>query len=138
MTKKQYTSILLFMIGFIFLIMSSNMQLGTLADMGPGMYPFIISIILIIISTVYAFQSQNNNEVLHLEIFVLIKMLGAVFLGILAFKYFGILASIVVLVPLVSTLHKDFTWKSCIISTTVSSILAIILKLTVLKALPLW
>jgi hypothetical protein len=138
MTKKQYTSILFFGIGFLFLMMSTNMQLGTLANMGPGMYPFLVSCLLIGISIAYVFQSQKDNEPMNLNILDLGKMLGAMFLAIIAFKYLGILASILILVPLVSTLHKEWTWKSCVISTTIAAILAIILKFTVLKALPLW
>lgn len=138
MTKKQYTSILFFMIGFLFLMMSADMQLGTLANMGPGMYPFIVSCILIIISIAYVFQSQKENEPMDLDIIDLVKMLGSVALAIIAFKQLGILASIVVLVPLVSTLHKDSNWRHGLIATAIASVLAVILKLTVLKALPLW
>jgi len=86
MTKKQYTSILLLSIGYLFLMLSVDMQLGTLANMGPGMYPFIVSCALIGISIIYVFQSQKENEKLDLHIYDLVKMLGAMAAGIIAFK----------------------------------------------------
>lgn len=125
-------------LGFLFLFLSSELKLGTLAKMGPGMYPFIVSCLLIFTSIVYTIKADKNNEQLDLNIVILLKMLGAMFFSILSFKYLGILAAIIVLVPLVSFLHKEWTYKSIIISTVISSIIVIILKFTVLKALPLW
>lgn len=138
MTKKQYTSILFLIIGFIFLVMSADMDIGTLGRMGPGMYPLIVSCILILIAIAYSFKSVNDNEPMDLDIILLIKMLTAVIAAIIAFKYVGLLVSILILVPSVASLHKDFNVKDTAISTSVAVALTIILKFTVLKAIPLW
>lgn len=138
MTKKQYTAFLFLSIGFGFAVMAVDLDLGTFGKMGPGMFPLLIACILIAISTIYAFKSTKEEEPMDLDLMDLAKVLAIMFISVITFKHVGLLAAILILVPLMATLHREFNLKYAAISTAVAATLTIILKVTVLKSIPLW
>ena len=55
--KDLFTAITFFAFGLTFLVLSFKYELGTASEMGPGFFPVVASVALLIVSVIMLFKS---------------------------------------------------------------------------------
>ena len=130
--------ILYSVIGITFGIGSLQYDIGTLDNMQTGYFPALISGILILIGILNYIKNfkQKDKVVIHINIPIL--LIAIIVLTFVIAKLSGLLLASIFLVWSSSYLHPEFNLKHTSIITAVSILLLLILKFTVLRALPLW
>lgn len=121
--QQDFWSGLMFMgIGAFFAIMSvSKYQIGTAARMGPGYFPLVLGILLLILGTIIAIsglrgQYSKENDVQKFDWDLLVIFLGSIFLAALMLDNLGLYVSIASLVVFSSLASYEFSFKVALIT----------------------
>jgi hypothetical protein len=124
--KDFWSAVMFILFGALFIVWSTDYQFGSTQRMGPGYFPTILGILLVVLGIMVAIPSfsQTAPET-HVEKIgwrgVLI-ILGAVALYAFLLPRAGFVVSLVVLIVLSAMGSKEFTWKAALLSCVVLGI----------------
>lgn len=119
--QQDFWSGLMFMaIGASFaFIAQEKYSMGTAARMGPGYFPFILGILLVILGAIVAltalrgkYQPENNIQKFEWDIVILV--IGSIALFALMLNYLGVYLSIAILILFSSLASHEFNLKVAI------------------------
>ena len=136
--KELAVLILYTIIGVTFGIGSLQYDLGTLSDMQTGYFPALVSAVLVLIGIINYIKNFKQEEKIVIHIKIPLVLIGIIILTFVIAKLSGLLLSSVFLIWSSSWLHPDFNVKNTSVITILSILLLLILKFTILRALPLW
>lgn len=119
--QQDFWSGLMFMIiggGFAF-IAQEKYSMGTATRMGPGYFPFILGILLVILGAMVALNALRgkynpDNSIQKFDWDILILVIGSIALFGLLLNYVGVYISIAILVLLSSVASHEFNLKVAI------------------------
>lgn len=137
--KQNFAAGLFFMaFGIFAAIVARSYTMGTAEDIGPGYFPFWLSVLLAVLGAVLAVASlaprAHKTEIGQLDWKSALWIVGSVLLFASLLGYLGVVLSMVVLVMVSSMGSHEFTWKGSVAS---SLVLAILVYLVFVKGLHL-
>ena len=120
--RKDFWSAVMFIaFGLLFIVWSTDYQFGTTQRMGPGYFPTILGILLVVLGILVAlptFKSDTHEtHVGKIGWRGLIVILGSVILYAILLPRAGFVISMAALVILSAMASKEFTWKAALLST---------------------
>ena len=139
--KDFWAGLLFTLIGAAALVLGSRYNLGTAARMGPGYFPRILGIILILLGGIIALRGLRTQgpAIAAWRWRPTIIVLGSVVLFGLIVPRVGMALSTVFLIVLASTASEEFRWKEALISGVLLAVLAVGVFIIGLKLqLPIW
>ncbi len=139
--KDFWAGVLFALIGAAALILGSRYNLGTAARMGPGYFPRILGIILVLLGGIIALRGlrTQGSAIAAWRWRPTIIVLGSVVLFGLIVPRVGMALSTVILIVLASTASEEFRWKEALISGVLLAVLAVAVFIIGLKLqLPIW
>lgn len=116
---KDFASGLMFIgFGVFDLIIASNYPLGTAARMGPGYFPRILGILLIVFGAVLVLRALKleGERITFGSLTRPAIVLGSVILFGIMVPYLGLVVSAVALIFLSSMASPEFRWKEALLS----------------------
>lgn len=126
---KDFAAGLMFILfGAFALIVAAGYPLGTAARMGPGYFPRILGILLIIFGVILALRSLKlEGSPIHFgsPVPALIVLGSVVLFGIIVPKA-GLVVSTLMLIMLASSASKEFRWKEALVSGIVLATLSVL------------
>jgi hypothetical protein len=135
--KELGLSIFYIIFGSIFVFGGMRYPLGSLSDMGSGYFPVLVGSLLIIIGVLSYIKNFFNPTLVDIKLKVPLSIAALFVLSYIITKYIGFIAAITVLIWGSAMLHSGFNKRSILIVNIVSIVITIILKLTLLRNLPL-
>ena len=139
---KDFWSGLLFVaFGIGAIVIGSNYALGTAARMGPGYFPRILGILLIVLGTLLMLRSVRlqGAPVPGFKWRPTLIVLGSVVVFGFVVQQVGLMLSTVGLIFFSSMASTEFRWKEALISGIFFAVLAIAVFVMGLKLqLPIW
>jgi len=122
--QKDFWSAVMFIIfGVLFIAWSQEYQFGTTQRMGPGYFPTILGILLVVLGILVAVpvfkHDAQETHVGHIGWRGLLVILGAVILYAVLLPRLGFVVSMATLVILSAMGSREFTWKAALMSTVV-------------------
>jgi hypothetical protein len=139
--KDFYAGALFIAFGAAAIAVGSGYTLGSAARMGPGYFPRILGILLIVLGAILALRATRVQGVpvprFHWR--SLLTVLGSVVLFGLIVEQAGLLASTVLLIVVASTASREFRWKEALASGVFFALLGIgVFVLGLRLQLPIW
>jgi hypothetical protein len=129
--------------GGAFAIGALNYNIGKAARMGPGWFPLLVGILLVVVGIATLVNGLRRSAVAekikHPSLTTIAWILGAVILFGLLLQPAGLVVSLLVLVLVSSRASHEFTWKGALanaVALIVFSILVFIWGIDLL--IPLW
>lgn len=139
---KDFVSGLLFAaVGVAAIVIAANYPLGTAARMGPGYFPRILGILLIILGSALALRALKlqGAPIPRWHWKPVIVVLGSVVLFGLIVDRVGLALSTVILIVLASAASPEFRPKESIVSGIALAVLSVAVFVLALKLqLPIW
>lgn len=126
---KDFAAGLMFMgFGIFDLVIASGYPLGTAARMGPGYFPLILGILLIIFGAVLTLRSLrlHGEPIRFGSLTRPAIVLGSVVLFGLIVPYAGLVVSTLVLIMVSSFASPEFRWKEAFFSGVVLALIAVL------------
>ena len=124
--KDFWSAIMFITFGVLFIVWSSEYQFGSTQRMGPGYFPTILGILLLVLGVLVALPSlkadAQETHVGKIGWRGLLVILGAVVLYALLLPRMGFLVALTVLVIMSAMGSKEFTWKAALSSVVVLGI----------------
>jgi len=124
--KDFWSAIMFITFGVLFIVWSMEYQFGSTQRMGPGYFPTILGILLLVLGILVALPAlKPHAEETHVGKIGwrgLLVILGAVILYAFLLPRMGFLVALTVLVILSAMGSKEFTWKAALSSVVVLGI----------------
>jgi hypothetical protein len=139
--KDFYAGLLFIAFGVGAIVVGSNYALGTAARMGPGYFPRILGILLIVLGSILALRALRlqGSPVPRFHWRPTLIVLGSVVVFGLIVQHLGLMLSTVGLIFAASTASPEFRWKEALVSGICFAVLAIGVFVLGLKLqLPVW
>jgi hypothetical protein len=139
--KDFWAGVLFVLVGVGALILGSRYNLGTAARMGPGYFPRILGIMLIVLGGIIAMRGLrlNGTPISPFKWRPIVTVLGSVVLFGLIVTKLGMAISVVILIVLASTASPEFRPKEALLSGVLLSALAVGVFVIGLKLqVPIW
>jgi hypothetical protein len=139
--KDFWAGILFIALGIFTLIVGSNYTLGTAARMGPGYFPRILGIMLIVLGGIITVNGMRipGEAIPAWKWRPTLVVLGSVVLYGLIVASVGVAISTVVLIVTSSFASHEFRWKESLIAGVLLSALAVGVFIIGLNLqLPIW
>jgi drug/metabolite transporter (DMT)-like permease len=119
--QKDFWSAVMFVIfGVMFIVWSSEYQFGNTQRMGPGYFPTILGILLVLLGILVALPAlKADAEETHVGKIGwrgLIVILGSVTLYAVLLPRLGFVIAMASLVIISAMASKEFTWKAALLS----------------------
>ncbi len=152
-SQKDFLSGLMFLVvGGIFAWGATNYSIGTGARMGPGYFPMMLGVLLVLLGAIIMLgglivETPDGDKVGKIAWKPLSYILGAnLVFGILlgglpkwGIPSFGLITAIFALVIIASKAGDEFRWKSVLILATVLSVGSYLAFIALLKLqMPVW
>lgn len=116
--QNFWSGMMFIVIGLVFAWFATDYQMGTAARMGPGYFPFWISVIMAILGAIVALSALSpkaeKTEVDKFDWRSMFLVLGSVVLFGLLMRPLGLYVSLFLLVVISSFASHEFTWKVAI------------------------
>jgi Tripartite tricarboxylate transporter TctB family len=114
--RDFWAGVLFISLGIAAIVISSNYSLGTAARMGPGYFPRILGILLIVLGSIIALRGVRiNGEAIPVWKWrPLLVVLGSVVLFGAIVHSMGMLISTVILIVTASAASHEFRWKEAL------------------------
>ena len=128
-------------VGIAAIVLGSRYNLGTAARMGPGYFPRILGMLLILLGGIVALRALrlDGPAIPAWRWWSTGVVLGSVVLFGLIVTYAGLALSTVILIVLASSASSEFRWKEALISGLFLAALAVGVFIIGLKLqLPIW
>jgi hypothetical protein len=139
---KDFWSGLLFAgIGAFALIYGAKYTIGTAARMGPGYFPRILGILMVVLGLILALRSlrSHGDAVPRWKWRPTLLVLGSVVLFGAIVKYLGMAISTVLLIVVASAASHEFRWRDSLISGVALAVLAVgVFVVGLSLQLPIW
>ena len=137
---KDFVAGLLFVaVGAAAIVIAANYPLGTAARMGPGYFPRILGILLIVLGAARAAGAPAAGRQAAGMAWRPIIVLGSVVLFGAIVNYVGLALSTVLLIVLASAASPEFRPKEAVVSGIALAVLSIAVFVIALKLqLPIW
>jgi hypothetical protein len=139
--KDFYAGLLFIAFGVAAIVVGSGYTLGTAARMGPGYFPRILGILLVVLGALLALRATRlqGTRVAPFKWRPTLTVLGSVVLFGYIVETAGLLVSTVVLIVAASAASHEFRWKEALASGVFFALLAIAVFVFGLKLLlPIW
>ncbi|MBI3529202.1 MAG: tripartite tricarboxylate transporter TctB family protein [Betaproteobacteria bacterium] len=139
--KDLYGGLLLLAFGIAAIVLARDYALGSAARMGPGYFPRMLGILLIVIGCVLILISLRNegSPIPAWKWRPTMVVLGSVVLFGAIVQYLGLALSTVVLIVMSSAASTEFRAKEAVISAIGLAVLAVAVFILGLKLqLPIW
>jgi hypothetical protein len=141
-SPKDFWAGLLFIgLGILAITVGSRYNLGTAARMGPGYFPRILGILLIVLGMIITFRGVRwDGEPLQKWRWrpTLVVLLSVVVYGLLI-GWLGMAISTVLLIVAASAASHEFRWKESIVAGLLLSAMAVVVFVVGLSVqLPIW
>jgi hypothetical protein len=122
--QKDFWSAAMFVVfGVLFIAWSTAYQFGTTQRMGPGYFPTVLGIMLVVLGVLVGLPALKKDapatKVEGIGWRGLLVILGAVGLYAILLPRLGFVVSLVVLIILTSMATTEFTWKATLASVVV-------------------
>jgi putative tricarboxylic transport membrane protein len=108
--QNLISGLFLLLVGLFFLINSLQYDFGNLRNIGPGFFPTVLSIMLIIFGIIISLQSYKLDNKIFFNFKSFLIIATAIFLYALTFEITGIIISTIVLILIYSMLLKT-NWQ---------------------------
>lgn len=96
----------------VFLTGGLGYPIGELSRPGPGLFPIVVSSLLLVIATVMGFEARGNSaEALHFNIKNIAIVLAALIAFVIAARSVGGAIAIILLVFISAIAGRDYSWK---------------------------
>ncbi len=139
--KDFVAGVLFVAVGVAAIVIAANYPLGTAARMGPGYFPRILGILLILLGSALALRALNlkGSPLPGWHWRPTLIVLGSVVLFGAIVNVVGLALSTVILIVLASAASKEFRPKEAVISGIALAVLSISVFVIALKLqLPIW
>jgi len=139
--KDFWSGVLFITIGTAAIVLGSRYNVGTAARMGPGYFPRVLGILLILLGAVLALRGLrlNGSPIPQWKWRPIVIVLGSVVLFGQIVQTVGLAISTVILIVLASTASHEFRWKESIVVALLLSALSVGVFIVGLKLqLPIW
>ena len=139
--KDFWSGVMFVSIGVATLVYGSKYTLGTAARMGPGYFPRILGILLIVLGGILAIRALRlvGEPISRWQFRPTVIVLGSVVLFGLIVQKVGVAISTVVLIVLASAASREFRPREALISGLFLAALAVGVFVVGLKLqLPIW
>ncbi len=127
--KDFWAGVMFILFGGFFAGFGTQYTFGTAARMGPGYFPTVLGIILMVLGLIVAvsgMSSKNSEEKVNKFAWdVLLMILGSVTLFGVLLDPLGLIGSLIVLIMLSSYASHEHTWKASIGNTVVLILLCL-------------
>lgn len=139
--KDFYSGLIFIAFGVAAIVIGNNYALGTAARMGPGYFPRILGILLIVLGAVLSFRGLRlqGSRVPAWKWRPTVIVLGSVVLFGLVVTNLGLVLSTILLIVLSSAASHEFRPKESVVSGILLAVLAVAVFVVGLKLqLPIW
>jgi hypothetical protein len=125
--KDFYSGLLFIAFGIAAIVIGSNYTLGSAARMGPGYFPRILGILLILLGAILALRALrlNGPPIPAWKWRPTLIVLGSVVLFGLIVNYAGLVVSTILLIVIASSASHEFRPKEAAISAVLFATLAV-------------
>jgi hypothetical protein len=122
--QKDFGAGILFIIlGAFFAILGFQYKIGTAAKMGPGYFPTVLGMIVILLGVIISIGSLTSGvgdkKAVTFGWPPLFFILGSVVLFGLLLRPLGLILSLFILIAISSYASRKFSWKSMLLNATV-------------------
>lgn len=140
--REDFLAGLLFIaFGVAALVFSRSYPVGDAARMGPGYFPRLLGIVLVVLGTALSlrgFRAQGDAVSAWRWQPLIIILVGVGVFGLVA-KWLGLIVAAAVLVVISSFAHSEFNWKEALVSGGIQGVAAVVLFVYGLGLpLPVW
>lgn len=143
--QRDFWSGLMFTaVGASFAVGATNYPMGSSARPGAGYFPLILSLILLLFGLIVLFkaltiESENGNPVGGIAWRPLLVTVAAITAFGLALPRLGLIATIPILIVVVSLAGDEFKWRGVLVSAVVLTLFSWLVFIVGLKlTIPLW
>jgi hypothetical protein len=139
--KDFWAGVLFVGFGTAAVVLGSRYNLGTAARMGPGYFPRILGMMLIVLGAIIALRGLRTDgvSIAAWRWRPTLIVLGSVVLFGLIVNRAGLALSTIILIVLASSASSEFRWKEALLSGVVLAALAVAVFILGLKLqLPIW
>jgi hypothetical protein len=139
--KDFWSGVLFVAVGIAAIVISSKYPLGTAARMGPGYFPRLLGILLIVLGAVLALRAMRTagTPITRWRLRPLAWVLGSVVVFGYIVHYTGVLLGTVLLILAASAASHEFRPKEAVIAGVLLGTVAVLVFLVGLKLqLPIW
>ena len=142
--QKDFWSAVMFIVfGVLFIAWSAEYQFGTTQRMGPGYFPTILGILLVLLGILVALPTFKHDaaetHVGEIGWRGLTVILGSVLLYAILLPRLGFVISMASLVILSAMASREFTWKAALLSTVVLGVFSYLVFVKGLELqFPVW
>ena len=139
--KDFWAGLLFASVGLAAIVLGSRYNLGTAARMGPGYFPRILGMLLILLGGIIALRALriDGPAIPPWRWWSTLMVLGSVVLFGLIVNQAGLALSTVILIVLASAASSEFRWKEALVSGLFLAVLAVGVFIVGLKLqLPIW
>jgi hypothetical protein len=144
-SQRDFWSGLMFLlVGIGFAIGAGNYSLGTSARPGPGYFPLMLSVIMAILGAIILFKSltietEGGDPVGSIAWKPLLVIVGSIVAFAVLLPRLGMIATIPILIFLVSLAGDEFHWKGVLANAVVLTFGSWVIFIWGLKlTIPLW
>jgi hypothetical protein len=139
--KDFWSGVMFIAFGVFTIVVGSNYPLGTAARMGPGYFPRILGILMVVLGAILALRGLRTQgaKVPKFVWWPTLMVLGSVILFGFIVDKVGLMLSTIILIFMASAASPEFRWKEALISGVFFALLAIGVFVMGLKLqLPIW
>jgi hypothetical protein len=139
--RDFWSGVLFTLLGVGALVMGSKYTLGTAARMGPGYFPRILGILLVVLGVVIALQALRvrGDAMPRFRLRPLVVVLGSVVLFGAIVRPLGVALSTVILIVVASAASSEFRPRESLVAGLVLAALAVGVFVVGLQLqLPIW
>jgi hypothetical protein len=139
--KDFWAGLLFALVGLAAIVLGSRYNLGTAARMGPGYFPRILGMLLILLGGIIALRALrfDGPAIPPWRWWSTLMVLGSVVLFGLIVNHAGLALSTVILIVLASAASSEFRWQEALVSGLFLAVLAVGVFILGLKLqLPIW
>jgi hypothetical protein len=125
--KDFWAGALFIAFGTAAIAIGASYPVGTAARMGPGYFPRVLGLILVVLGLILAVRALKltGAPLAMRNVKPLLIVLGSVLAFGLAATRLGIVAATVLLIVISSTADREFRWKEALISSAVLAALTV-------------
>ena len=125
--KDFWAGALFIAFGTAAITIGASYPVGTAARMGPGYFPRVLGLILVVLGLILAVRALKltGAPLAMRNVKPLLIVLGSVLAFGLAATRLGIVAATVLLIVISSTADREFRWKEALISSAVLAALTV-------------
>lgn len=135
--RDKLSSVFFFLTGLGFAIYSLTYKLGSFNNMGPGLFPLVISFILMGLGVGIFIRSFRSDINVELSFRLPALIIFHVICSALLFKMLGSIISSIYLIISTAYLHNNFKFQDTIKLIALALIFLVVIKLFLFPGLPL-